>query len=328
LFGNGGSAADAQHLAAEFVGRFQRERPPLPAIALTTDSSALTAIANDYGFDMIFARQIQALGCRNDVAVAISTSGRSPNVLAGARAAAEIGMSTIGLIGGNGGPLAELVDVPIVALAANTARVQECHIAIGHFLCEAVELAIAANDPRIAAGKVQQSVGDASAGKVRTWNELLPLRKRWKSAGKTVVWTNGCFDLLHAGHLHGLRAARSLGDVLVVGVNGDESVRQLKGPTRPVVPAAERAELLAALECVDAVILFDEATPETALERLKPDIHCKGAEYAPPHGKPIIEAPLVEAYGGRVEFLPMVPSISTSDLIGRIRCELATHARE
>ena len=139
LFGNGGSAADAQHIAAEFVGRFNRDRTPLPALALTTDTSALTAIGNDYGFEQVFARQIRALGRPGDVVVAISTSGRSPNILAGVEAARERGLTTIGLTGGGGDLLAGLVDIAIVVPSANTARVQECHITLGHILCEIVE---------------------------------------------------------------------------------------------------------------------------------------------------------------------------------------------
>ena len=113
--------------------------------------------------------------------------------------------------------------------------------------------------------------------------------------------------------------AKALGDVLVVGVNSDDSVHRLKGPGRPIVPAYERVEILAGLESVDFVVVFDELTPEVALSRLKPDIHCKGADYAPPHGKPIPEAKVVESYGGRIEFLPLVPFASTSELIRRIR---------
>src|SRR5438067_2425517 len=139
LFGNGGSAADAQHIAAEFVGRFDRERGPLPAIALTTDSSALTSIGNDYGFEVVFARQIQALCQPNDIVVAISTSGRSPNVLAAVMAARELGGRSIGLTGANGKALAEAVDIPIIVPSAETPRIQECHITIGHILCEIID---------------------------------------------------------------------------------------------------------------------------------------------------------------------------------------------
>jgi len=140
LFGNGGSAADAQHLAAEFVGRFIGERRALPAIALTTDSSIITAVGNDYGFEHIFARQIEGLGRANDVAIGVSTSGNSPNVIAAVEAASKRGLKTIGLIGKDGGMLAKCVDIAITVSAINTARIQECHIAIGHLFCELVEL--------------------------------------------------------------------------------------------------------------------------------------------------------------------------------------------
>ena len=139
FFGNGGSAADAQHLAAEFVGRFVLERHGLPAIALTTDSSILTAIGNDYGFDQIFARQIEALGRPNDVAIGISTSGNSPNIIEAINKAKRQKVKTIGLAGKDGGALARSVDLAITVASSNTARVQECHITIGHILCELVE---------------------------------------------------------------------------------------------------------------------------------------------------------------------------------------------
>jgi len=139
LFGNGGSAADAQHLAAEFVGRFVRERAGLPAIALTTDSSILTAVGNDYGFDQIFARQIQALGRPGDVVIAITTSGNSPNVIEGVKAAKRGNLKTIGLSGKDGGLLAKEADVTITIASPSTARIQECHIGVGHLLCELTE---------------------------------------------------------------------------------------------------------------------------------------------------------------------------------------------
>lgn len=145
---------------------------------------------------------------------------------------------------------------------------------------------------------------------------LLAMRAAWR--GRTVVWTNGCFDLLHPGHISSLQAARALGDVLVVGINSDESVAANKGPGRPILNQLERATMLAALECVTAVHVFPEATPIAVLAALQPDIHCKGAEYAPPNGRPVPEAAIVQAYGGRIEYLPLVPGISTSDLIQRI----------
>lgn len=140
FFGNGGSAADAQHLAAELTGRYlAADRRALPAIALTTDSSALTAIANDFGYDRVFARQVEALARKGDVAVAISTSGRSPSVLAGIRAARARGALVIGLTGARGRAMAALCDAAFVVPADASPPVQECHIAIGHVLCGLAE---------------------------------------------------------------------------------------------------------------------------------------------------------------------------------------------
>ena len=139
LFGNGGSATDAAHIAAEFVGRYHRDRVPLPAIALATDIAAITCIANDYGYEELFARQIRAHGQKGDVAIAISTSGNSPNVLKGVEAARAIGLTTIAWTGGSGGKLAEMVDHPFVVPSKVTARIQESHITLGHVLCELIE---------------------------------------------------------------------------------------------------------------------------------------------------------------------------------------------
>lgn len=144
FFGNGGSAADAQHLASEFVGRYLRERRPLPALALNTNSSALTAIANDYGYSEVFARQIEAFAAPGDVAVALSTSGNSPSVVEAVRRARRLGLFTIGLTGSSGGCLRELVDVLIAVPSEETPRIQECHILAGHALCDAVEQALLA----------------------------------------------------------------------------------------------------------------------------------------------------------------------------------------
>ncbi len=143
LFGNGGSAADAQHIAAEFVNRFRIERPPLAAIALTTDSSALTSIANDYDYRLVFAKQIQALGKPGDVAIAISTSGNSANVIEAVEVCKQAKICTIGLTGGNGGKMAGKVDHLLnVGASKDTARIQESHILIGHVICELVDAAL------------------------------------------------------------------------------------------------------------------------------------------------------------------------------------------
>jgi len=139
LFGNGGSATDAAHIAAEFVGRYKRERVPLPAIALSTDIAAITCIANDYGYEELFARQVRAHGRKGDIAIGISTSGNSPNVLKGISAAREGGLTTVAWTGASGGALAGLVDYPFVVPSTVTSRIQESHITLGHVLCELVE---------------------------------------------------------------------------------------------------------------------------------------------------------------------------------------------
>ena len=139
LFGNGGSAADAQHVAAELVNRFLMERKPLPAVALTTDTSILTAMANDLGFDCVFARQVEALVRPGDVVVGLSTSGNSENVLQGLRAARECGATTVGLTGRDGGRLKDVADICFCAPSDNTPRIQEVHITVLHAICEAVE---------------------------------------------------------------------------------------------------------------------------------------------------------------------------------------------
>jgi D-sedoheptulose 7-phosphate isomerase len=139
VFGNGGSAADAQHLATDLVGRFQRERRALAAVALTADSSLLTAVANDYAFDRVFVRQIEALGIRGDLAFGISTSGRSTNVVEGLRAARARGLTTIALTGRDGGPAGALADIHINVPDPSTARIQEAHRTLIHAICELVE---------------------------------------------------------------------------------------------------------------------------------------------------------------------------------------------
>tara|TARA_Y100001960_G_scaffold299848_1_gene348394 strand:- start:1122 stop:1682 length:561 start_codon:yes stop_codon:yes gene_type:complete len=139
LIGNGGSAGDAQHIAAELVGRFKKERKAIPAIALTVDTSCLTAIGNDYGFDTIFERQIEALANKNDAVIGISTSGNSENIVRAIKKANSIGAYTIGLLGNDGGRLKEIVNLPIVIPSKDTARIQEVHITIGHIICEIIE---------------------------------------------------------------------------------------------------------------------------------------------------------------------------------------------
>lgn len=154
-----------------------------------------------------------------------------------------------------------------------------------------------------------------SVEKILSRAELIIGRRQWKDNGRRVVFTNGCFDLLHPGHLRLFEQARALGDLLVVGVNSDASVRKLKGDGRPVVPERERAELLAALAAVDAVTIFDEPTPRELIAALRPDVLVKGGDWAPDE---IVGREEVEAAGGRVERIPLLEGYSTSALIKKI----------
>jgi len=137
-----------------------------------------------------------------------------------------------------------------------------------------------------------------------------------KAAGKTIVTTNGCFDILHVGHVRFLKAARSLGDVLIVGMNTDASVKKLKGTERPINNEQDRAEVLASLACVDFVSLFAEDTPVEFLKLIQPHIHCKGADYKP---SDLAETPVVESFGGRLEIIPLVPDRSTTAIISKMK---------
>jgi phosphoheptose isomerase len=312
IAGNGGSAADAQHLAAELVGRFRRERRPAPAIALVDNPASVTAIANDYDFAEVFSRQLEALGHPGDILLAISTSGNSANVVEAVRSAASRGIRTIALTGGDGGHLAGLSDLVISVDSPQTARIQEIHLSVIHALCEIIDASLEDGDDEPTL---------AGAGRVLDRAALLEARKEWRQAGARTVWTNGCFDLLHVGHVRFLEQARALGEVLIAGINSDASVRELKGPERPIVPELERAEIVAALKAVDAVTIFSEATPIEILRELQPDIHCKGGDYAGAGEDALPEAETVRAYGGRVEILDLTPGSSTSNLLQRTKLD-------
>lgn len=142
IFGNGGSASDSQHIACELVGRFKKERIALPALALSTDTSILTSLANDYGYEIVFARQIEALAKKNDVVIGISTSGKAKNVIAGIKQAKKMGLKTIGFTGRDGGELAKIVDILLEIPSKITPRIQEAHITVGHIICELIEEAL------------------------------------------------------------------------------------------------------------------------------------------------------------------------------------------
>ena len=152
-------------------------------------------------------------------------------------------------------------------------------------------------------------------GRVVSRQQLVDECRRLREEGLRIVSTNGCFDLLHVGHTRYLQAARRLGDVLVVGINSDASVRGLKGPGRPIVREQDRAELVASLECVDLTTVFSQSTPTDLLAELRPDVHCKGGDYRPTD---LPEACVVQSHGGRIEVLPLADAYSTSSIINRI----------
>ena len=302
--GNGGSSGDAQHLASELVNRFERERVGLPGIALTPDSSVLTAIANDYTYERVFARQIEALGRPGDVLVAFTTSGNSRNVLEAVRCAQARGLWVLALTGKDGGALAPLLrggDIELRVPAVSTARIQEVHLLLIHTLCTYLD-SVFAEDAHLATGKVHADV-----------TTLLPLLL----GRQPLVFTNGVFDLLHRGHVHYLQAARREGACLVVGVNSDASVRRLgKGDERPLNALDDRMAVLAGLAAVDYVLPFADDTPLALIDALQPDVLVKGGDWAP---ETIVGADRVRARGGRVLSIPFAHPRSTTTLVRRIR---------
>ena len=174
---------------------------------------------------------------------------------------------------------------------------------------------------RIAADRNSVSIGvhgEPLHPAVYSLEQLIVRFAREKRNGKRVVFTNGCFDLLHPGHIASLEAARALGDSLIVGINSDESVRILKGPSRPVIPEQERAEILASLECVDGVVIFDELTPQHVIATLLPDVLVKGSDWP---GNQIVGREEVEAAGGKVVLIDNVPGYSTTEILQKIRGE-------
>jgi D-beta-D-heptose 7-phosphate kinase / D-beta-D-heptose 1-phosphate adenosyltransferase len=160
-----------------------------------------------------------------------------------------------------------------------------------------------------------ESTRQRARDKILGWDALETRLGEARERGRRIVFTNGCFDVLHVGHTRYLEEARALGDLLVVGLNSDSSVRGLKGPRRPIVPEADRAETLAALAAVDYVVLFDELTPEALLRRVRPDIHAKGGDY---RAEDLKEAPLVRSLGGEVKVMPLVEGHSTTDIVRTI----------
>lgn len=167
---------------------------------------------------------------------------------------------------------------------------------------------------------MSNSAANELASRVLTWEDAASVAASRRASGQVIVFTNGCFDLLHRGHVDYLQQARQLGDFLIVGLNGDESLRRLKGPGRPILPETDRAEVLAALRAVDAVVIFTQDTAEALVQALRPDIYVKGGDWQTAARRPP-EAAVVESYGGRVEYIPYLAGHSTSKIVARI-CEV------
>lgn len=298
VFGNGGSAAAAQHFAAEFSGKLALDRRPLPAVSLTVDTSALTAIANDYGYEHVFARQVAALATERDVVVGLTTSGSSANVRTAIEAAREIGARTVVLTGKDN---AIPADHELRVAVRETARVQEAHDLILHEIAQVAELMLV---PELALDRSADPFGfvleEADIPAYRAWIE---------QSRQQLVTTNGVFDLFHEGHRASLEQASALGDRLVVLVNSDESTSRLKGPHRPIRPFVDRVRDLAGYYAVSHVVAMPDDRPDRLLGELRPHVHCKGADYA---ATGVPEAAVVEAAGGRVEYLGLVAGYSTS----------------
>ena len=305
--GNGGSATQCGHLVSELVERFRPDRPAMCAVSLTAGSGAVTGIGNDYGHDQAFSHQLQTLGRSGDLLVLFTTNGNSANELEAASAARSIGMEVLGIVAGSGGQLTPLCDYLISVKVGDTPAIYEDHLTVLHLLCEVVESVL-----------LGTRFGPTEVNGLVTLAVAIECRQKWGTRGLEVAWTNGCFDLLHRGHLATLDYARGAADALIVGLNTDSSVRRLKGDGRPIVPEAERAELLASLRHVDLVVMFDDDEPSSLLSRLKPDVFVKGADYMDRVDE-MPETREVKGYGGRIAFAPLVEGVSTSGRTGSAR---------
>jgi len=300
-FGNGGSAADAEHLVGEMLGKFLYDRRPLPAIALTQASPAMTAIGNDYGYEFVFERQLRGLGKKGDIAVGISTSGNSKNVINALKTAHEIGMYTIALTGAADSLASKTADITLKAPSRETPRIQEIHALLIHSFCRGIESEL-----------FPKELFPLPSEKLVLPENLSYFCNSLKNFRS--VFTNGCFDILHPGHITLLEKAREMGDLLIVGLNTDDSVKALKGPGRPIHSFPDRVKMLSALSYVDFIVGFAEKTPLNLIKRLSPTVLVKGGDYS---RDTIVGADWVEKHGGEVRVIPLVKGHSTSRILDR-----------
>ena len=301
-FGNGGSASQAQHFTTELIGRFKGNRKSLPAVSLCTDTAAMTAISNDFGFDFVFSRQVESLVEPGDVVIGFTTSGTSPNVLAGLAEAKKQGGSTI-LISGNKGLITpESSDIVIEVGGHETAIIQEVHLVLIHIVCEIIELnmGFSKGEER---NLIPRFIRESEISEIQ-----IPPHE-------SMVWVNGCFDLLHEGHLKLLNKASKLASFLVVGINSDESVKRIKGNSRPYVSEEDRARTLLQFPFVDLVVIFSEDTPLTVLKSLRPGKVVKGPEY---QRSDFPEKSFLNNIGCSIFYIDEVQGVSTTQIVDRI----------
>lgn len=298
-FGNGGSAAEAQHFTTELIGRFKENRVPLPAISLCSDSSALTCIANDFGFDAVFSRQVEGLVKQGDVVIGFTTSGSSRNILEGLDAGRKMGGKSVLITGERKLLNTDLADLVVQIGGFETAIIQESHLMLIHILSELIEVKMELKKP------IFSKVNPRIIYDYEFKKEMLPERRE-------IVWVNGCFDILHEGHLMLLDNARRAGGYLVVGVNSDISVKHLKGDTRPLIPEMNRARTISELFFVDLVIIFSSEDPLEILSEVRPSIAIKGDVYRDANFK---EQDFLIAIGCDIRFTAHIEGISSSKII-------------
>jgi rfaE bifunctional protein nucleotidyltransferase chain/domain len=298
-FGNGGSAAEAQHFTTELIGRFKGNRRSLPAISLSSDSSALTCIANDFGYDKVFSRQVEGLVQDGDVVVGFTTSGKSANVLEGLITAKSLGGFSVLVTGDHQSESSKLADIVLEIGGEETAIIQEIHLMVIHVLCELIEVYLGLkSEGTIISNKKVLYESEFNA-------ELL-------SDSKSRVWVNGCFDILHEGHLLLLNTASRAGTELIVGLNSDSSVKSLKGQGRPVISEVRRARTIAQLPFVDLVIIFESDNPLEVLRLVRPNVVVKGGSYAEAY---FVEKEFLSEINCQVIFTEQIPDLSTTRII-------------
>lgn len=298
-FGNGGSAAEAQHFTTELIGRFIGNRRSLPAISLSADSSALTCIANDFGYDKVFSRQVEGLVQNGDVVVGFTTSGKSTNVLEGLATAKNLGGLSVLITGNHQRDISTLADIVLQIGGEITAIIQEIHLMAIHILCDLIE----------------ENLG-LKSGETKISIEKIIYEKQFKaelmSDSNSRVWVNGCFDVLHEGHLLLLNVASRAGTELIVGLNSDASVRRLKGQGRPVISELKRARTIAQLPFVDSVIIFDGDNPLEILKLVRPNVVVKGGSYSEVF---FVEKEFLSEINCEVIFTDQIPDLSTTNII-------------